>query len=252
MKTRPEITDEEIRSYMDFDRLLEVHKENPPRNFSISKYVIALALITGAGVSYWYFVTEKTPATNNTVIESKSENKVPKEIPVTADSSANQSKTAASELEGQTDRVNKKRNQTSVIIPKADEKEKRVVTDKDSEERALSRNETPSVQSVYTQAEPVNGYPDLYDYFRRELKYPAQAVQDSIRGEVIAIFTINAEGIPEKITIENSLGVAFDHEVIRLITNMPAWKPATYNNKPVASRMSLPLTFQITRINPEK
>ncbi|HEY0653411.1 MAG TPA: energy transducer TonB, partial [Chryseosolibacter sp.] len=116
----------------------------------------------------------------------------------------------------------------------------------------LNSNAKSGLNAVYVQASPVNGYPHLYAYFSRELKYPEEAKKDSIGGEVIAVFTISADGSPEKIVIEYSLGPAFDREVIRLITNMPPWSPATYNEKPVASKMSLPLTFQIKKITSQQ
>jgi protein TonB len=101
---------------------------------------------------------------------------------------------------------------------------------------------------VFIQAEPVAGYPALYEYFMRELKYPAEAVADSVQGVVSVMFTINAQGKPEKIQVEQSLSPALDREAMRVIANMPAWKPATYNQKPMPSRISLPLTFQIKKI----
>jgi TonB family protein len=101
------------------------------------------------------------------------------------------------------------------------------------------------VTPMYRQAEPVDGYASLYEYFSSSLVYPVDAPSDSIQGVLTVTFTINAEGKPESISIHNSLGKAFEREAIRLIQEMPEWKPAQLNNKPVPSKMSLPLTFQI-------
>jgi hypothetical protein len=60
---------------------------------------------------------------------------------------------------------------------------------------------------------------------------------------------VNTDGKPENITIKQSLGEPFEKEARRLIENMPLWKPATLNGKPVSSQMSIPLTFQIQKVN---
>jgi protein TonB len=100
---------------------------------------------------------------------------------------------------------------------------------------------------IYVQAEPVDGYQQLYEYFNRHLTYPPAAIKDSVEGVQTVSFQINVEGKPEMIQVKQSLGVPFEIEAARLIENMPAWKPATLNGKPVASQVSLPLTFQLRR-----
>jgi TonB family protein len=103
-------------------------------------------------------------------------------------------------------------------------------------------------EGVYIQAEPVNGYPDLYAYFDRELTYPKEAMKDSVAGIVTVKFTVDKEGRARNVLIENSLGILFDQEVNRIVHEMPAWKPATYNGSPVTSKISIPLTFQLQKI----
>ena len=106
-----------------------------------------------------------------------------------------------------------------------------------------------SLKVAFVQAEPVNGYPDLYAYFDRELKYPQEALKDSLQGVVTVIFTVSLQGEPEGIRIENSLCEPFDREVFRVLGNMPLWAPATYNGKPVESKVSLTLTFHYKKVN---
>jgi TonB family protein len=101
----------------------------------------------------------------------------------------------------------------------------------------------------FKEAVPVDGYPAIYEYFNRTLQYPEEGLKDSIQGVVTVSFIINEIGSPEKIQIENSLGEAFDRETIKMIEQMPRWNPATVNGKPIASRLAIPLTFQIKKIN---
>jgi protein TonB len=81
----------------------------------------------------------------------------------------------------------------------------------------------------------------------RELKYPEVALRDSIQGTESVSFIINKEGKPETITILHSLGSPFDEESRRLIINMPPWKPARLNSQPVRAKITIPLTFSITK-----
>jgi periplasmic protein TonB len=110
------------------------------------------------------------------------------------------------------------------------------------------RSEPAQKESEYVQAEPVKGYSDLYDFFNANLEYPADGLKDSIQGIQTISFVINTVGKPEQIQVVNSLGEPFDKESRRLIENMPAWKPATLAGKPVESKISIPITFQIQKV----
>ena len=99
----------------------------------------------------------------------------------------------------------------------------------------------------FTEAEPIDGYPAIYQYFNRELKYPMEVSNDSTEGIMMVSFAINKRGRPEAIRITNSLGKAFEKESMRVIENMPLWKPATINGEPTVVRLSVPLTFSITK-----
>jgi TonB family protein len=74
-----------------------------------------------------------------------------------------------------------------------------------------------------------------------------EALKDSIEGIVSVSFVIDKNGKPDQVKVLNSLGSAFDTEALRVISGMPQWKPAMINGKPVAARISMALTFQITR-----
>lgn len=211
MKTRPEISDQEIQSMMDFDKVLEVHRSTQKRN----RVLLTAGTIGGAIVVLlmaWQFV--RSPEPKQPLIQKPVD--IPREQP-------------------------KEPQNTPPAKEVAKEKEKKQEPRKEEPQAVV---EPPQ---AYTEAEPVNGYPDLYAYFQRELKYPVEAVKDSIEGIVSVSFVINKEGKPEQVKILNSLGKAFDDEALRIVANMPPWKAASMNGKPVPARISMPLTFQITR-----
>lgn len=256
MKTKPDISDEQIRSYMNFDALLDQRNKIVKARDSISplKLIILISMLLMLA-TVWYYAK----VSDNSISDS------PNNKPVTEDAVLDQSSslpgesgnqqeetesvTSVNENENSTlqDKENKtiqpheKRNIEPETQPKEEEKNPQLPLN-------ISEEKTVAPEVNYVQAEPLNGYPALYEYFNKELQYPQEAIKDSIQGIVAVTFYINTEGSAGRIKIENSLGELFDKEVIRLIENMPLWKPATINGKPVESKLSLPLTFNIKRI----
>ena len=134
-------------------------------------------------------------------------------------------------------------------IPVITQKEKstqKVIAQKPAEEEnvvAQAKDQQP--QYNYQDATPIDGIESLYDYFDVNLKYPSEGLTDSIEGTVIVKFTVKDNGKIDNITIQKSLGDAFDIEAIRLIENMPPWKPARVNEIPIDSKLSIPLHFKV-------
>ena len=105
---------------------------------------------------------------------------------------------------------------------------------------------------IGTEAEPLSGFPKFYEYLNNEIVYPVEIAKDSIQGVESVSFVIDEEGNLGAVAVLHSLGKPFDDEALRLLRHMPAWKPASLNGKPVASRISLPLTFTIRITKKEK
>jgi len=236
MKNRPSVTDEEIRSYMNFDSVVNQYKagkknkQNWIRNTSVVLSILGISFLT-----YLYWPETIVP----TVMNVPSLN-----TPIAPDSTL--SSTESEPVTAYSDHT----NQESVINTDESVSEKPVASKQ--EKAQFTKEETTVSTFLYAEAEPAGGYPNLYEYFSKELRYPAEALEDSIQGIVSVSFLIDQEGKPIQIKIVNSLGPAFDKEAQRLIENMPAWKPATLNGKAVAAKISLPFTFQIVNTNPEK
>jgi TonB family protein len=228
MNNRQGLADEEIDRFKNFDALLSKYKAAPISSGKMYGVKLIMSIVIIAGITFSVFYLTKDNAEQitthkqaNEVInaEEKGSNKV---LTDTINTSA--------------------QNQL--------DSEQKPVQKQTLKQKPEVKKETPisSTTPVYIQAEPVEGYAHLYDYFNKELIYPAVALQDSIQGVLTVSFTINKDGLPENLQFTNSLGEPFEEEAKRLILNMPVWKPATLNNQPVASRLSLPLTFQIQAI----
>jgi len=229
MEKRPQLSDEEIRSYMDFDRLMADKKmvANKPK-YHYLKWIVPAIAVTGV-ITWLIFNYADENAKQSQDVTGK------KETNVVVNPADPLSKTTAAP--------------PVTEAPKAVESTATKSAPAGPQEEVQQSPENTPAEDIYVQAEPVQGYSSLYAYFNSNLVYPAEALKDSIQGVETVSFVINTEGRPEKITIKQSLGDLFEKEARRLIENMPLWNPATLNGKPVPSQMSVPLTFQIQKVN---
>jgi TonB family protein len=236
MNQAPEVADEEIERYMKFDGLLALKKAADVRRQWQVKIISGTIAVTGVILMSLYLITDQKVESNEFVKKTN-------EVEIAKPDNQN----------------------TPPIAPTNDEKDKNIVQEKShSVPKVLDEKEKKKVEKIqiheteetlvieYQEAEPVLGYAHLYEYLNQELKYPEEALADSIQGILTVSFIINKEGKPENISIQNSLGEAFEREAILLINNMPAWKPATRNNIPTPSKISMPLTFQIKKVKIKK
>jgi TonB family protein len=238
MKSRESIPDDEIRQYMDFDGLLADKDKLIARQEKLKVLRNTAIVIAGLiGVALIYFTLDPSSGDSSNPIKKENMLGISSQLPETThlDSVKSFQETKPQALKPAHEEAKSKQEKVSQV----------------NQENKSTREIVPerkTSEAIYVQSEPVNGYPDLYAYFDRELIYPKEVVKDSIQGVVTVIFSINVNGLADKIQIENSLGNAFDREVYRVMEKMPAWKPATYNDKPVRSKVSLPLTFQLQKI----
>ncbi len=236
MKQHQQPSDEEIQSYMNFDRLLDSRKValSSTRTMSVLKWSIPALTITTLIV--WFFLAKENPPAT-LVEESKKQSGPSNQIEQTPPSVASDS-SVSERREGSTSVEDEHKQAADAKISKPS-----------LETPVIKKGSEPAQkESEYVQAEPAKGYSDLYDFFNANLEYPSDGLKDSIQGVQTISFVINTAGKPVQIQVVNSLGEPFDKESKRLIENMPAWKPATLNGKPVESKISIPITFQIQKV----
>ncbi len=243
MDRQPQVSDEEVKGYMDFDGLLHQHKKIiHHRNlmFKSGAAVLVLATLVAVYVAFTGKVSEAPEAEKST--ESLVVSPQEEEQPVVNDSVETLDQEAVS---GEV-ATNESHPVPQVTVDAKSPKEQIIPTD---EPKGRMHVQEIRPENVYVQAEPAEGYDKLFEYFRANLQYPEEALSDSVEGLVTVTFVITPEGKADNITIRNSLGEAFDREATTLISNMPQWKPATLNGKAVPSKVSLPLNFELKKIN---
>lgn len=126
-------------------------------------------------------------------------------------------------------------------VPKASDK--KAEADKPEETKATGSEQEAPI--VFMEASPIGGMQELYHYFNESLVYPTDEMKAHLEGTVILSFSINTAGRAENIQVVQAVSPGIDLEAIRLIEEMPDWKPASIKGQTVSSRVTLPVTFII-------
>ena len=85
----------------------------------------------------------------------------------------------------------------------------------------------------------------LMDYLMENVKYPKTAFDANIQGRVIAQFVVDKEGTVRDAHVVKSVDPALDAEALRVINNMPKWRPGRQNGKVVNVKYTIPVNFQL-------
>lgn len=82
-------------------------------------------------------------------------------------------------------------------------------------------------------------------WIQEHIKYPEGCQANIPQGRVIVSFIIEKDGSIDSIKVVRSPDPALSEEAVRLVSEMPKWKPARYYNKTIRSRYLLPIIFRL-------
>ncbi|HAM97389.1 MAG TPA: energy transducer TonB [Marinilabiliales bacterium] len=86
---------------------------------------------------------------------------------------------------------------------------------------------------------------ELRKYIAQNIQYPEIAKENGIQGRVFVQFVVNQKGEIEKVTVARGVDPSLDKEAIRVIQNLPKWKPGSQRGKPVKVSFTVPINFQL-------
>lgn len=92
-------------------------------------------------------------------------------------------------------------------------------------------------------AEFPGGADSLAAFFKRNLVYPEEALNNHIQGRVYVSFCIEKDGNISRIKVLRDIGGGCGAEAVRIVKMMPKWKPAKQNGKVVRSQYNMPIQF---------
>ena len=85
----------------------------------------------------------------------------------------------------------------------------------------------------------------MLEYVYSRVQYPEIARESQIQGKVIAQFVVGTDGAILEPTIVRSPHEAFSAEVLRILEEMPEWRPGRQGDELVQTRFVLPVQFQL-------
>lgn len=107
------------------------------------------------------------------------------------------------------------------------------------------QKETKVYQVVGEMPEFPGGMSAMMEFLKENMRYPAAAKEKGMQGRVTVQFIIDKEGNVTNPKVLRSVDKDFDAEAIRLVNEMPKWKPGRQDGQPVAVKYTVPVQFRL-------
>ncbi len=102
---------------------------------------------------------------------------------------------------------------------------------------------------VYDRVEVMPEFPGgmqgLFEYMQNNVNYPKEAKNQKIEGRVIVSFIVEKDGSISDVHPLTAVHPLLDKEAMRLVNEMPRWKPGTEKGKAVRVSFALPVSFKL-------
>ncbi|MDR2955408.1 MAG: energy transducer TonB [Prevotella sp.] len=85
----------------------------------------------------------------------------------------------------------------------------------------------------------------LITYISTFLRYPDDAVKDSIQGRVLVEFMITKTGKVTNAKVLKGISPSCNKEAVRVVSSMPDWIPGEYKGEPVNVIFKIPILFSL-------
>ncbi len=106
-------------------------------------------------------------------------------------------------------------------------------------------------QVVEQMPEFPGGMAAMMNYLAENIQYPTDANAAGIQGRVIAEFVVDKEGWICDVNLTKKVFPSLDAEAMRIIKNMPQWKPGMQRGKAVNVRYTIPILFSLPKSEPK-
>ncbi|MCF8357286.1 MAG: energy transducer TonB [Prolixibacteraceae bacterium] len=85
----------------------------------------------------------------------------------------------------------------------------------------------------------------LRKWIANNIKYPVIAAENGIQGKVYVQFVVDRDGSVSNARIARGVDPSLDQEALRVVNNLPKWKPGMQRGKPVRVSYTVPINFQL-------
>lgn len=109
--------------------------------------------------------------------------------------------------------------------------------------------EAPAPEKVFDAVEEPPTFPGgveaMYEFMRKELRYPEMAAQNNIQGRVILQFVVEKDGSVGEVRVVRKVDTDLDKEAVRMVKSMPKFIPGRMNGQSVRVWFTLPVNFKL-------
>ncbi len=109
-----------------------------------------------------------------------------------------------------------------------------------------SKGKDTTFYASYQTPEFTGGLVALKKYLLDNVKYPKDALEKGIEGNVFIKFTVTARGNIENAYVQKTVYPSLDAEALRLVTQMPKWQPGKKNDMPQKVVFNIPIPFKLS------
>ena len=100
------------------------------------------------------------------------------------------------------------------------------------------------MMAIHSEAQTNKVY-DKVEVMPENVKYPEKAQKQKIEGRVIVSFIVEKDGSISEVHPLTAVHPLLDQEAMRLVNNMPKWKPGKVKGKAVRVSFALPVNFSL-------
>lgn len=108
------------------------------------------------------------------------------------------------------------------------------------------KSEEASFTIVDQMPEYPGGNEAMIQYLSSNIVYPDAMKKAGLQGTVFVGFIVEKDGIISEVKVLKGIGGGCDEEAVRVISEMPAWKPGMQEGKAVRVQYTLPIKYALT------
>jgi len=112
-----------------------------------------------------------------------------------------------------------------------------------------TEQEDETASEVFVIVEDMPEFPGgelaLRKWIANNIKYPVIAAENGIQGKVYVQFVVDKNGAITNARIARGVDPSLDQEALRVVNNLPKWKPGMQRGKPVRVSYTVPINFQL-------
>jgi TonB family protein len=140
-----------------------------------------------------------------------------------------------------------------VVAPKADAKGGKVAKNPGAMIPAPAADNNVKKRSgkddVFVRADVAPLYPGgeaaMMKYLQKNIKYPAIAKENGVKGTVFVQFVVEKDGTVDDVVIVKGVDKSLNAEAKRVVSSMPKWAAGSQGGIPVAVQYVLPVKFEL-------